>query len=94
VKHKDGVRAQVRLGAPLQFQAGSGDFDLDHDQDVQVGDTFWLRAMPAQAWEVTVLTSSGLARLESGAMWAFEAVEHLLDERGSWLRADHVREVM
>jgi len=66
----------------------------NNTQDVQVGDTFWLRAMPAQAWEVTVLTSSGLARLESGAMWAFEAVEHLLDERGSWLRADHVREVM
>ncbi len=28
-----GVRAQVRLGAPLQFQAGSGDFTLDHDED-------------------------------------------------------------
>lgn len=28
-----GVRAQVRLGAPLQFQAGSGDFILDHDEE-------------------------------------------------------------
>lgn len=27
------VRAQVRLGDPLQFQAGSGDFILDHDEE-------------------------------------------------------------
>jgi hypothetical protein len=27
------VRARVRLGAPLEFQAGAGDFELDHDGD-------------------------------------------------------------
>ncbi|MBI2388482.1 MAG: hypothetical protein HYV09_02595 [Deltaproteobacteria bacterium] len=27
------VRAHVRIGAPLQFQAGPGDFILDHDDE-------------------------------------------------------------
>jgi hypothetical protein len=32
------VRAQVRVGAPLQFNAASGDFILDHDDAADAAD--------------------------------------------------------
>jgi hypothetical protein len=30
---RDAVRAAIRVGAPLEFQAGPGDFALDHDEE-------------------------------------------------------------
>jgi hypothetical protein len=69
--------------------------------DVQVGDTFELRAMPGIAWEVLELvnmrvgsTEDRIARLEAGDKWAVESEARLLDERGSWVRAEHVRETL
>ena len=66
--------------------------------DVQVGDTFWLRAMPGFAWEVVDIAGSTpeglIALLRSGEMVAYENRARLLEERGSWVRAEHVRETL
>ena len=66
--------------------------------DVQVGDTFWLRAMPGFAWEVVDIAGSTpegpIALLRSGDMVAYENHARLLEQRGSWVRAEHVRETL
>lgn len=67
-------------------------------KDVQMGDTFWLRAMPGFAWEVVDIagsTSEGpIALLRSGEMCAYENRDRLLDDRGSWVRVEHVLETV
>ena len=67
-------------------------------KDVQVGDTFELRAMPGVAWEVLELalhTAEGrIARLEAGDKWTIESEVRLLADRGSWVRVEHVLETV
>lgn len=67
-------------------------------KDVQVGDTFELRAMPGVAWEVLELalhTAEGrIARLETGDKWTIESETRLLADRGSWVRVEHVLETV
>ena len=66
--------------------------------DVQAGDTFWLRAMPGFAWEVVDIAGSTpegpIALLRSGEMRAYENRDRLLDDRGSWVRVEHVLETV
>ena len=54
--------------------------------------------MPGFAWEVVDIAGSTpegpIALLRSGEMRAYENRDRLLDDRGSWVRVEHVLETV